>query len=298
MQPPSPSRTRALVAVLPLAVLGVWGCNLVDSVQADKVLAGTVIATPEADLMFLLPDASYTIPFDSGIPIPLPDGGLPISTKVPSQTVAAIFFGQRAPDYTSQPKGIAGASVTISIDEKTFTLSDQGSGAYGLTSQDDTTFLYKDDAKIKVTVVNAGTTYTATVKAPPRDEISQFKAVKPWPLQQAAGQALQLTRGNTDDIAFTTVIEVNENTKLSDINSIPATYTDVPKTAMDLLDLVANDSMWKRKVITIPSSAFPTANSYYGVLITAVRRGETSSNLFTASALLVGKADLGVVKTR
>jgi len=50
MQPPSPSRTRALVAALPLAVLLVWGCNLVDSVQADKVLAGTVIATPAGDV--------------------------------------------------------------------------------------------------------------------------------------------------------------------------------------------------------------------------------------------------------
>ena len=298
MQPPSPSRTRALLAALPLAVLGVWGCNLVDSVQADKVLAGTVIATPETDLKFLLPDASYALPFDSGVPIPLPDGGLPISTKVPAQTVAAIFFGQRAPDYTSQPKGIAGASVTMSIDGKTFTLADQGAGAYGLTSQDDATFLYKDDADVKLTVVSAGTTYTASVKAPPKEVISQFAAVEPWPLEQPANTSLQLTRSDTDNVAFTTVIEVNQNTKLTDLNSIPATFTDVPSTALDLLDLVANDSQWKRKVVTLPAKSFPTASSYYAVLITAVKRGETSTNLFTASALLVGKADLGVVKTK
>jgi hypothetical protein len=270
----------------------------VDSVQADKVLAGTVIATPETDLMFLLPDASLTVPFDSGIPIPLPDGGLPFSTKVPAQTVAAIFFGQRAPDYTSQPKGIAGASVTLSIDEKTFALVDQGSGAYGLTSQDDATFLYRDDADLKLTVVSGGTTYTASVQAPPKDEIAQFSAVHPWPLEHTANTELDLTRGNTDNVAFSTVIEVNQNTALTDLKSIPSTFTDVPTTALDLLDLVANDSLWKRKVIPLPAKSFPTPNAYYGVLITAVKRGETSSNLFTASALLVGKSDLGVVKTR
>ncbi|MGC4114289.1 MAG: hypothetical protein QM765_06670 [Myxococcales bacterium] len=233
MQPPSPSRTRALVAALPLAVLLVWGCNLVDSVQADKVLAGTVIATPETDLMFLLPDASYTLPFDSGIPIHLPDGGLPFSTRVPSQTVAAIFFGQRAADYTSQPKGIAGASVTLSIDDQSFALVDKGDGAYGLSSQDDATFLYQDDATVKVTVVSAGTTYTASVKAPAKEVISQLAAVAPWPLVHTANTPLQLTRASTDNVAFTTVIEVNQNTVLTDLSFIPSTFTDVPTTALD-----------------------------------------------------------------
>jgi hypothetical protein len=188
--------------------------------------------------------------------------------------------------------------VTVSIGDKSFTLADQGNGAYGLTSQDDAAFLYEDAARIELTVLSAGTTYTASVVAPGKEEIAQFAVVDPWPLQHSANADLGLTRSSTDDVAFTTVVEADRNTSFTDVGSIPSTYTDVPTTALDLLDLVANDSLWKRKVITLPGRAFPHPDTYYAVLVTTVKRGETSTNLFAASALLVGKAEVGVVKTR
>ncbi len=277
--------SRVLVATLPLVGLG-WGCSLLDSAQADKVFAATLLATPSYDLKPLLPDAGgYVLPFDAGAP----------PTAIPAQTMAQVFFGQRNTDPSKEPQGIAGATVKLTYQGKSFTLPDRGNGNYSLTSVEDGTLQYqdgKDGVLYEITVDSGGATYTAKVIGPVAEHIEQFAVLNGLPLAHTEDSALKLTRSGTENVAFTTVVPVTTS-GLGD-----PTYTDLPTKTMDLLDLIANDSLWKQKVITLPATAFPEPGTFYAVTIAAVQRGETSSNLFTTSAFLVGKADLGLVKTK
>ncbi|MBI5547129.1 MAG: hypothetical protein HY901_24880 [Deltaproteobacteria bacterium] len=285
---PLKSLSRALVAALPLLWLGSWGCGLFESAQSDKVLAATVLATPAYDFSALVPDASF--PFDSGVPLPSVDAGF--ATTLPSQTVAQVFFGQRNEDPTKQPAGLAGASVKLAINGKVFDLKDQSSGSYGLTTVEDPNLVFVPGVPYAVTVVQGGETFTATVQGPAEDHIEQFRVQAGRPLDHGAGQELQLTRSNTENIAFTTVFPLTSS------GQGEPTYTNMPSTPLDLLDLIANDAPWKQKIITIPGTAFPQGATYYVVTIAAVKKGSTSNNLFTTSAFLAGKADMGLVKTR
>jgi hypothetical protein len=294
-QQTSKTFARALVAITLLAG-GTWGCGLIKSAESDKVLAATVLATPNYDFSFLLPDASLpSLPFDAGIPTFTP--------ALPSETVAQVFFGQRASDPTAQPTGIAGASVKLSINGTSFDIADQGQGNYSLTSLDNSAFVYQPNVTYEITVTNGSDTFTGSVTGPDKDPIEQFAAqaaAHPGvPMTQQTNAPLLLTRTNAEDVAFTTVFPV------ALAGQGQPTYTDMPTTPLDLLDLIANDGPWRTKVITIPgandpagrTAAFPYAGTYYAVTVVAVKKGSTSNNLFTASAFLVGKADMYVVVT-
>lgn len=286
MRHPRKTLTRTLSALAPLALLGTWACGLFDSLQSDKVLAATVLATPSYSLSSLLPDASF--PFDAG-GFALPDAGLP---SLPSQTVAEIFFGQRNSDPTKDPKGVAGAQVKLSVAGRAFALEDRGSGSYGLNTQQDPAFVLVGGARYELTVTHEGETYTAEVDGPAEELIEQFRVLGDKPLPHAAHTPLQLTRTGTENVAFTSVIPVTAS------GEGKPTWTNMPSKPLDLLDLIANDAPWKTKVITIPAEAFPQAGTEYAVVVAAVRKGSTSDNLFTASALLVGRADVGRVRTK
>jgi len=274
--------TRAFVALCCLALV-VSACELVESATADRVLAGTVMATPEYDFNgTAFGDAGYTAP----------DGGS-LLPPVPSQTVAQIFFGSRDPkDLTKPPTGVSGAKVSLSVGGKSYSLTDKGSGNYMLTTIENKEFVYQPGAEYKLTITNGGNTYTASVTAPQEERVQQFHATPGIPLDHTANQQLQVPRERVDNIAFTTVVPMSQAGKGD------PTYTDFPSKPLDLLDLVANDSKWKQKTITMPGTAFPQTGAVYLVNVAAVEKGDTSENLFTTSVFLVGSADLGLVKTQ
>jgi hypothetical protein len=273
---------NSLLALWPVLVLSTSACDLINSAQANKALAATVVATPALDL------APLGVPF-----------------TVPPQTVAQVFFGQRDADPTKQPTAITGAAVTLAFDGKTFTLKDQGSGNYGLSTLEDATFVYVPSTatktvhyKLSITSDGAGP-FTAEVDGPPKDAIEQFTVLAgaPWPL--TANTEVKLTRSNIDDPAFVAVIPASS---ILAGNKNPS-YTDMPGTVLDLLDLIANDAPWHQKVITIPATdatrgtAFPSAG-VYALTVSSVKKGTTSQNLFTASAFLVGMADVALVQVK
>ncbi|MGI5862799.1 MAG: hypothetical protein ACOX6T_12175 [Myxococcales bacterium] len=278
---------RAVFA-LACALVFASGCELFESIQAEKVLAATVLSSPEYDFnQMVFPDGGVPIESDGGLPA---DGGL-IPTLGP-QMAAEVFFGERNSDPTAAPKGIAGAEAVLSIGSRSFRLEDKGDGKYGLNSQEDPDFKYVSDAEVKLTIKKDGETFTATVVAPKEERIEQFHATPGKPIELAAGEPLQITRAAIDNVAFTTVMP------LSAAAQEGPTYTDMPSEPLDLLDLVAGPDKWKTKVITIPKTAFPKADTHYVVNVSAVAKGDTSANLFTTSAFLVGTADLGLLKTK
>lgn len=277
---------------LGLLALGGLGCDFIQSAQAKRVLAASILATPDYDFTqaVLSADAGFTIP-DGGLPSG--DGGL---LKVSGQTVVQAFFGDAPTSSTSQPKGIAGANVSLEYSGKKIALPDTGGGNYLVTSLQEKGLTYASGADYKLTVASGGETYTATVKAPTSDDstIEEFHVIPGRPIEIDPGRDLQLTRRATDRIALTTVFAID----LAG-GGATKTYWDMPEKAVDLLDLILNDAKWRQKVITIPGkTAFPTANTYYLVTVTAVDRGSTSTNLFTTSVFLAGTPDVGLVKTK
>jgi hypothetical protein len=280
---------RAASALCALA-LGALGCDLIQSAQARRVLAASILATPDYDF------TQAVLSLDAGLAVP--DGGLPADVgqlEVGGQTVVQAFFGDAPTNSASQSKGILGATVTLEYSGRKLTIPDTGGGTYSLTSLQEKALAFASGADYKLTVASGSESYSATVKAPTSDDsaIEDFHVVAGKPIEIAAGQDLRLTRRATDRVAFTMVMSIDPSGRAS------KTYTDLPEKAVDLLDLVLNDAKWRQKVITIPgAAAFPAANTYYLVTVTAVDKGSTSSNLFTASTFLAGTPDVGLVKTK
>ncbi len=276
---------RAALALVALAFVAL-GCSLLQSAQASRVLAASLLATPEYDF------TQAVLSLDAGIAVP--DGGF---LKVSGQTVVQAFFGDAPTSSTSQPKGITGATVSLAYAGKSLALPDIGGGNYLLKSVDAPSLTYASGADYKLTITSSSQTYTATVTAPTSDDstIETFHILPSQPpIEIAAGQDLELTRKSTDRVAFTTVLAIDLST-----GSAAQTYSDLPESSVNLLDLILNDAKWRQKVITLPgATAFPRANTYYLVTVTAVDTGSTSSNLFTTSVFLAGTPDLGLVKTK
>ncbi len=292
---------RAAVALGTLAVpLAFAACDLglaeelVEKAQADKILAASVLATPEYDLTgtidSFLPDGG-TDP-DAGMPedAGTGDGGTILPSKVPGQSTANVFFGSQSATEPS-PKGIAKAKVTLSYGGKTFTLDDKGGGNYALSSQDDDKFVYAPDTEYQLKVEHEKQSYTATVTSPKEQKVQEFHATPGRPIELEAKRELKLTRELAEDIAFTTVVPMSSTGKGE------PTYTDFPTDPLALLELVAADARWRQQTITIPGTGFPEKDTVYLISVNTVKKAETSTNLRLGSVMLVGTADVGAAKT-
>lgn len=310
---------RSLVALGALAIPVLYACGLAQSVQSTKVLAATVIATPEYDLakLITIPDGGFKIgdasfSFDGSLSfdgsIPFPDGGLKIgdasipffgdggfTTKNPPQTIAQVFIGERdASDLKKPPVGIAGAKVTLTIaGGAPFELKEKEKGVYLLTTVENSALQYVADKELVYTVDVKGEKLTAKVIGPKKEDIEQFKVLGGAPLPHEAGKELKLTRASAENIGLTSVFPISSSAEQG-----KPTYTDAPTKPEDLIDLVANPDKWKQKTITIPGSAFPQAGTKYLVNVTAVKKGTTSDNLFLGSVFVAGIADLALVQTK
>ncbi|WP_342381146.1 hypothetical protein NVS55_15845 [Myxococcus stipitatus] len=282
------STALATLFLAPLA------CDLEKTGQqltADHVMVGTLLATPEVEVSPLA-----LAGFDGGTQIP--DGGSVIS--LPAQTAALIFFGSKNGE-NSQPSGVSGAKATLQpLNGQATALNEDGSGSYSRTNVagSDPELSYQSGATYQFIAARNGTRYVGQVDdAPVQEKIAQLHPPKGF-LELSTGASLTFDRaavpGNKErTLGFVTVVPLSSDGEKGD-----PTYSTMPTTPMEFLQLVAVPGSYREARITIPGSAFPRANQTYLVIFNSVRLGGAESdNLFIGSALIAGIADVGIVRT-
>ncbi|MCE9666931.1 hypothetical protein LY474_03810 [Myxococcus stipitatus] len=285
-----------LAAALAATSLAPLACDLEKTgaqLTADHVMVGTLFATPEVEV-----SAGATAGFDGGT---WPrDGGDTLT--FPAQTAALVFFGSKDGD-DSQPSGVSGAKASVQpVGGVATALSEDGSGSYSLTSigGEDEKLTYQSGATYQFIASKDGKRYVGQVDdAPVKESIAAFRPNGAAYVTLDANAALSFDRaappGNQDrTLGFVTVVPLS-----SDGQKGEPTYSSMPTTPMEFLQLVAVPGSYREARVTIPGSAFPERNALYLVIFQSVRLGGAESdNLFIGSAMLVGTADVGVVHTR
>ncbi len=295
-------KTASKIALVVL--FAVTGCS---QLTAKSVAVATILATPAITVTgasLAIPDASIpNLPADAGFSF---DAGGVVNTfndagfTVPPQNLAYLFFGQRQGDALDvAPVGVAGAKVTLTeVGGPTWDLTEASGGTYQLFGAD-AGFTYKELATYHFTVVESGVTYVSEIeKAPALERISQFHPANGY-VDQPANQPFTFTRAEPAsdvdlNLGFITVLPVKTNG-----STLVPTYTNIPMAPLEFLKLVLAPQEYKKTSVTIPASAFPSANANYIMVFQAVKLGgPKTDNLFTGSAILAGTADVAVVKTR
>ncbi|WP_338867219.1 hypothetical protein [Myxococcus stipitatus] len=284
-----------LSTALSALFLAPLACDLEKTGQqltADHVMVGTLLATPEVEV-FPLALAG----FDAGTQVP-DAGGAVIS--LPAQTAALIFIGSKNGE-NSQPSGVAGAKATLQpVGGQATALHEDGSGSYSRTNVagSDPELAYQSGATYQFIAARNGTRYVGQVDdAPVQEKIAQFHPAKGF-VEHPAGTPLAFDRaavpGNKErTLGFVTVVPLSSDGEKGD-----PTYSTMPTTPMEFLQLVAMPGTYREARITIPGSAFLRANQTYLVIFNSVRLGGAESdNLFIGSALLAGIADVGIIRT-
>jgi hypothetical protein len=285
---------RILLSVaLAASFLAPLACDLEktgNQLVAENVMVGTLLATPQVDV-----SASALAGYDAGTFGP--DGGDVIS--LPAQTAAAVFFGTRNGE-NAQPSGVTGATVTLQPVGGTATpLTEDGAGSYSRTSVGDETLAYQSGATYQFIASRGGTRYVGQVEnAPVKEPIAALKPPEGF-LRINARTALAFDRApvpaNQDrTLGFVTVVPLSASGEKGQ-----PTYSNVPQTPVQFLQLVGLPGPYREARVTIPGEAFPESNKTYLVIFQSVRLGGAESdNLFLGSALLAGTAEVGVVRTR
>lgn len=282
-----------LSAALAASSLAPLACDLEktgNQIAADHVMVGTLLSTPEVEV-----SGSALAGYDAGTFGS--DGGDVIS--LPAQTAAVVFFGTRTGE-NSQPSGVTGAAVSLQPQGgQATTLTEDGAGSYSRTSVGDEGLQYQSGATYQFLATQSGTRYVGQVdNAPVKEVIPSFHppegfqridANAPLGFDRAA-----VPEGQDRTLGFVTVVPLSSDGSQGD-----PTYTNVPKTPLQFLQLVGLPGPYREARVTIPGTAFPQANKTYLVIFQAVRLGGAESdNLFLGSALLAGTAEVGVVRTR
>lgn len=276
------------------------GCDLQalgNQLTATHLTVATLVATPAVELR---PNAvaglDASIPLDAGI-----DAGALFADAgftVPGQTIATVFFGQKQGDgLTSPPAPVTGATVTIAQGTQKLTVPEVGGGTYTLLGADGG-LTYTSGATYDFAMVLQGKTYGAQLAdAPAKETIPELHPAAGF-VDLARSTALTLNRPapaqGERNLAFVTVFPINR-----DQSKAEPTYTNAPKDPLGFLKLVAAPGEWRAATVTIPGTAFPDADKNYLVVLQSLKLGKTTTdNLFAASAVLGGTADIGIVKTR
>jgi hypothetical protein len=285
-------RRLLLCAAIATAILSPLACNLADQLSAEEVMLGTLFSTPEVTI-----SPAAFLGADGG----LPDAG-PAFT-LPQQTAALAFFGTRQ-DEKGQPAPIANATLRLETGNAAaaVALESQALGTYSLTSSgNDGKLRYQPGTDYRFTAVVGSERFTSSVKdAPPVERIEALHPASGY-VQHPQGQVLRLQRpavspGRERALGFVTVVPVS-----SDGQQGRPTYSTVPSPLDPLafLQLLLDTSEQRSATIDIPTSAFPEREATYLVIFqSASLGGPETGNLFFGSALLVGAADIGVVRTR
>ena len=288
-----------------------------NQLQANKVMVATILSTPSFDIQpaaLAGIDANFFPEWDGGTFFPTDsgfdgggfdagngfrfDGG---ALTIPGQTATFIFFGARkSQSLDSPPDGISGAQVSVQPSGGAVTnLKEEGAGNYQKTSADDSAFSYVPGADYLFNVTSAGEKFVGKVeKAPALERISEFHPAKGY-IEHTAGSSFTFVRPEppaeeTRNLGFIFVYPIKEDGQKGE-----QTYTNIPKTPLDFLELIAAPSEWRGSPVTIPGTAFPQSKRTYIIVFQSVKTGgPESDNLFTGSALLAGTAEIGIVKTQ
>jgi hypothetical protein len=276
------------------ALMVVAACDLgkvTNQATASAVAVGTVLYTPPTEVKAgaLALDAGLS-DLDGGV---LADAGV----TIPSQTIVALFFGNKGATLDTAPTGVPGATVTLTVaGGASYTLEDQGGGNYALSA--DAGFAYQSGATYTFTIVKDGTTYVAEVEqAPDIERISAFHPAAGY-VELNAGEAFRFTRpdppaGQELPVGFINVFPISQSGRGD------PTYTNLPSTPLQFLKLVVAPGDWKKQAVEIPGTAFPNPGTNYLVVLQSAKLGgPKSDNLFTGSPVLAGAADVAIVKTR
>ncbi|MBX5481152.1 MAG: hypothetical protein IRZ16_04780 [Myxococcaceae bacterium] len=291
------NRLLCVTAAASLATF-VGGCDLQKTgsqIKAEKTLVATLLATPPVVLDPATLAGLDAGTFDAGtIPV---DGG---TVTLPPQTAAFVFWGERDNSALDQPpEPLTGAEITVGAEGgTTFELKEVGDGNYQLTSQDDDAFAYQPRADYVFTVEHEGETHVARVEDTP--ELEQIPDLHPSQgfVDHPAGTPLTLHRpppvGKERNLGFVTVFPLSESGERGQ-----PTWTNVPDEPLEFLKLAARPGDWRKDTITVDGSAFPEPNRTYLLVMQAVKLGGAeSANLFKASPVLAGTAEVGVFRTR
>lgn len=283
-----------LSAAVTACFLAPLACDLEktgNQLAADTVMVGTLLSTPEVTV-----SGSALAGYDAGT-FGGPDGG--DGLVLPAQTAAAVFLGTKAGD-NAEPSGVAGATVVVQPAGGTVTtLEEDGSGSYSLTSVGEEGLQYQSGATYQFIATRAGTRYIGQVdNAPIKENIAALHPPEGF-VRIAPNTSLGFDRAappaNTDrTLGFVTVVPLSASGSQGE-----PTYTDVPSTPVEFLQLVGLPGPHREARVTIPGTAFPERNKTYLVIFQSVRLGGAESdNLFLGSALMAGTADVGVVRTQ
>ncbi len=267
----------ARLAAAAALVAAFAGCDLLSRAQNHTDMAATLLVAP--------------------LPPPATAGERPV--------VAQVFLGRHDGDLTSPPTsltGITGAAVTVTWDglAQPIALADQGSGNYGATWTTGT-HAYAPGAVHTFTATVGGDTYwvKAAAAAAPTLTLTSGAAFTNWS-DVPAPYAVHRT-GN--DVGVVAVFAGSYDPQ----NPAAAkTCTNLPLDASGLLALAFSDGDWTRSDFYLPkaalgeSSASGTASprfdapcfvphdNVYVVTLTALAKGDSSSNLSLFSTALVG----------
>ncbi|WP_171437627.1 hypothetical protein [Corallococcus exercitus] len=282
-----------LSALATVSVLSPLACDLektTNQLTADHVMVGTLLATPQVDV-----SASAMAGYDAGT-YGGPDGGDVVS--FPGQTAAFVFFGTKKGE-NAQPEGLSGATVTLRAGSAAAVpLNGQGGGSYGVTSDSTDDLTYTSGATYSFFAEQAGTKYEARVEdSPTKEAIPAFHPAEGF-VRINANTAFEFDRPapppNQDrTLGFVTVVPLGANGEKGQ-----ATYSNVPTTPVEFLQLAATPATFREARVTIPATAFPNPKQTYLVIFQAVRMGgPESDNLFLGSVVLAGTAEVGIVRT-
>jgi hypothetical protein len=268
---------------------------------ANNVMVATLLSTP-AVVMDPLAMAGLDGGFDAGMY--LADSGFSLDAgtlTIPPQTAAYVFFGKRNGDSLDvAPTAEPNAELSVQpVGGAAVALKNEGSGNYSKTSVEEPAFKYASGKTYDFTAVAGGATFVGEVEnAPVMENIAAFHPAKGW-VEQTANTALTFVRpdppaGLERNLGFVNVFPISDQG-----NKGEPTYTNVPTTPLGFLKLVALPTEWKSTSVTVPGTAFPEAKKTYVVVFQSVKLGgPKSDNLFTGSAILVGTADIAVVRTK
>jgi hypothetical protein len=280
---------RAAAVVPALSLLA--GCNLLKDFDEEKVLAASVVATPE---IASTRDDDAVRAF----------AALP---AVPAQVVARVWFATSSRDDAAQaPRGVTGAEVTVSWTDDAGlrhaialapgTQAGQyvAGAADGLAYVTGTTYAFEVRAE--------GEVYAASVTAPAAARARELPASGWLARSWAAFEEQPLTFDRSgDDLAFYAAF---------DLGAAPAlgapTCANLPvfgdRGARDLVGLVADGRAWERgsyalgkASVAAEATCFPRAPdgapAAYAVGVGIARRGTVSDALAPGSVAVAAVVD-------
>jgi hypothetical protein len=272
---------------LVLSLVALAGCEAIQRLQNDKILAGVLLETPDVTV------GNETVP-----------GGV----------TAQLYFGEL-------PGGVGGAGDVqpLAVDSAAIEFTSGGAQSVPLAEvqpgyyQATAGVPYLEGVAYTFKVVYAGETFTGRVTAPARSEAYRKNANPPpaygtplpdlpTPFSVAAADldpSFPVCR-TTSDVAFVSVIEVPASGQVSD----PCFTPDPPTTAAGVLGLLFDRSAYQVACFDVPATCFPNASSPstagYVIGLTALKSamgnsGGLSDNLFYGSGVFAGTTDAAIM---